>query len=60
MTRKGEQLVRRVMDRRRLDLRQIPNTIQAADRLSAVSAMQLFAERQRTHGIHLLVEWPVA
>lgn len=61
VTRKGEQLVRRVMDRRRLDLRQILNTIQAADRPSVVSAMQLFAERAAdVHGIHLLVEWPVA
>ena len=61
VTRKGEQLVRRVMDRRRLDLRQILTTIEAADRPSVVTAMQLFTERAAdVHGIHLLAEWPVA
>src|SRR6476646_7987845 len=61
VTRKGEQLVRRVMDRRRLDLRQILTTIEAADRPPVVHAMQLFTERAAdVHGIHLLAAWPVA
>jgi DNA-binding MarR family transcriptional regulator len=60
-SRKGEELVGRVMDRRRLDLRSILSTIDAAERPAMVSAMQLFAQRAAdVHGIHLLAEWPVA
>jgi DNA-binding MarR family transcriptional regulator len=60
-SRKGERLVRRVMDRRRLDLRRILSTIDVADRSAVVSTMEQFAQRAAdVHGIHLLAEWPVA